>query len=154
MVCDMPKIAARGRELARKNGASRLEFCTEFASCEGYDALLCSGSLHFVEPTLATLLAGISTRPRHLIVNKLPLTQGRPFVTLQNTVYSFNPYKVQNQHEFLDELLALGYEVRDSWENADMSCHIPLHRDRTVERYSGFYLTPRDPRRAPRGSSV
>ena len=81
------------------------------------------------------------------------VTQGRPFVTLQNTVYSFNTYKVQNQRELLDGLLALGYQVRDSWENADMSCHIPLHRDRTVARYSGFYLTLRDPRRALRGSS-
>lgn len=140
MVCDVPKIAARGRELAAKNGATRLEFCTAFSSCEGYDALLCSGSLHFVEPTLATMLAGVSKRPRHLVVNKLPLTDGEPFVTLQNTVHSFNPYKVQNRRQFEDGLSALGYEMKDAWENADMSCHIPLHRERTVERYSGFYF--------------
>ena len=60
--------------------------------------------------------------------------------TLQNTVYSFNPYKVQNRRQFEGGLSALGYEMTDAWENADMSCHIPLHRERTVERYSGFYF--------------
>ncbi|CAN5422503.1 hypothetical protein BH09MYX1_BH09MYX1_18680 [soil metagenome] len=142
-VCDMPKITSRGRVLAAVNGATNLSFCERFSECERYEVLLCSGSLHYLEPSLAELLAPLAKRPHHLVLNKLPLTSGSPFVTLQNTVHSFNPYKVQNREALLRGLTNLGYDVVDAWENADMACHIPLHRDRTVARYSGFYLRAR-----------
>jgi putative methyltransferase (TIGR04325 family) len=137
---EVPEIAKAGRELAQKRGAVGLSFTTPLADADGYEVLLANGSLQFVEAPFSDSLRALNRKPRHLIVNKIPLYSGEPFVTLENTVHSYNPYHVGNRDAFVGSILALGYTLLDSWENPDVQCHIPLHRERTIKAYSGFYF--------------
>lgn len=139
-VGDVPQIVKAGRELAASRAAGSLSFTTEFAEADGLDLLLANGSLQFVEVPLADSLRGLRQLPRHLLVNKVPLYEGDAFVTLENTVHSYNPYRVGNKKAFVESIVACGYALEDTWENPDVSCHIPLHRERSVSSYSGFYF--------------
>lgn len=142
-VGEVPEIAKAGRALAQARGASSLSFTSALADGDGFDVLLANGSLQFVEAPFSESLRTMSRRPPHLIVNKIPLYSGEPFVTLENTMHSYNPYQVGNRQAFIDSILALGYSLRDSWENPDVQCHIPLHRERSIHAYSGFYFQAR-----------
>jgi putative methyltransferase (TIGR04325 family) len=142
-VGEVPEIVKAGRALAGSRAATALSFTTEFADADGLDLLLANGSLQFVEAPLADLLRSLRQPPRDLIINKLPVYEGAAFVTLENTIHSYNPYRVGNRRAFVDSIVACGYSLEDSWENPDVSCHIPLHRDRSLSSYSGFYFRAR-----------
>lgn len=139
-VCDMPAIARAGVALAQRRAATGLEFCTDFSECSGSDILLAAGSLQYVETPLAQLLESLAQRPKHIILNKLPLRDGEPFVTVQNTMHALNPYRVDDRRALLSSLGALGYEVVDQWENTDLGCYIPRYPEHSVRTYSGMYL--------------
>jgi putative methyltransferase (TIGR04325 family) len=140
LVCEVPEIAKAGAELAQKNGEHQLAFTTEPTDASGFDILMAAGSLQFLESPLASDLARLQRKPKHLLINKLPLYDGEQFVTLQNTIHSYNPYKVQNRAEFVDSVLGSGYELVDEWDTPDMTCHIPLHPEHSISAYSGFYF--------------
>ncbi|HXK17565.1 MAG TPA: methyltransferase, TIGR04325 family, partial [Polyangiaceae bacterium] len=96
-VCEVPEIAKAGAQRAAEKGETRLSFTTEPRDASGFDILLAAGSLQFMEKPLAAELEQLPERPAHLLINKLPLYDGEDFVTLQNTIHSFNPCKVQNR---------------------------------------------------------
>jgi putative methyltransferase (TIGR04325 family) len=139
-VGDVPEIIKAGRALAAKRGAVSLDFTTDIAAADGFDLLLANGSLQFVETPFFESLRALSQRPRHLLINKIPLYAGAPFVTLENTVHSYNPYNIGNRTRFIDSVVSQGYSLIDEWENPDVSCRIPLHRERSISAYSGFYF--------------
>jgi len=103
------------------------------------DVFLAAGSLQYLEASLGTILESLHTRPRHLLINKTPLVEGDSVVTLQGIGVSFCPYHLFNRRAFLEPLERLGYELVDSWENAEQSCQIPFSVQR-VDAYSGLYL--------------
>jgi putative methyltransferase (TIGR04325 family) len=139
-VCEVPEIAKAGARLAAEKGEGRLTFTTEPSEASGFRILIAAGSLQYLETSLASDLQALEQRPEHLLINKLPLYDGDDFVTLQNTVHSFNPYKIQNRRNFVQSILALGYEAVDEWETPDMACRIPLHPEHSIRAYSGFYF--------------
>lgn len=139
-VGDVPKIIQAGAELARKRGATALSFTQHIAEADGFDLLLANGSLQFVETLFSESLRALGERPRHLLINKLPVYDGPTFVTLENTIHSYNPYRVSNRTAFLDSIQALGYSLVDEWRTPDITCRIPLHRERSIDAYSGFYF--------------
>jgi putative methyltransferase (TIGR04325 family) len=143
VVCDVPAVIERGAALARERGAAQLRFTGRFEDAAGCDVLLAEGSLQYLEPDLATLLAGLAARPRHIIVTKTPMLAGRQFVTLQNTHHSYNPYRVFDRQRFVDSLLGIGYELVDSWEDPGLSCRVPYRPGHSVGRYTGLYLRSR-----------
>ncbi|HYP74543.1 MAG TPA: methyltransferase, TIGR04325 family [Polyangiaceae bacterium] len=139
-VGDVPQIIQAGAELARKRGADALSFTQHLADADGFDLLLANGSLQFVEEPFSESLQALSRRPAHLLINKLPVYDGPTFITLENTIHSYNPYRVGNRAAFVASIQALGYSLVDEWQTPDVSCHIPLHRERSIEAYSGFYF--------------
>jgi len=68
------------------------------------------------------------------------MLRGRQFVTLQNTQFSYNPYRLFDRGLFVDGLSEAGYELIDSWENAEITCVMPYHREGSEVRYTGMYL--------------
>ncbi|MDB5068411.1 MAG: hypothetical protein JWM18_4845 [Chloroflexi bacterium] len=141
VVCEMPAVVEAGRRLVAERDAHGLSFTTSTAEADGADVLLASGVLQYVEgPPLAELLAGLSEPPRHLLINKLPLTDGEPFVTLQHAGIHFPAVRVSNREAFVDSLRAVGYELVDAWEDHVHSAVIPFHPDRTVPWFSGLCL--------------
>lgn len=143
-VGDVPAIIEAGRRIAATRGIAALSFTSEFSDGDGFDLLLANGSLQFVDMPFAESLARFQKRPAHVIVNKLPAYDGPSFVTLENTIHSFNPYRVFNRAAFVESLTALGYTLVDSWENPDVTLSLPLHRERSLAAYSGFYFRSGD----------
>lgn len=139
-VGDVPQIINAGAELARSRGARALSFTSEFAEADGFDLLLANGSLQFVETPFAKSLRALERPPGHLLINKLPVYDGAAFVTLENTIHSYNPYRIDNRAEFVASIVSQGYVLIDEWRTPDISCRIPLHRDRSIDAYSGFYF--------------
>lgn len=139
-VQDVPQVVQLGRELAEKNGVgAALSFTNDVADATGHDFLLASGSLQYLqdEVTLWSEVGRMSRQPRWVAVNKLPLTEGETFYTLQNIGTAYCPYRVFNSAQFLRGMTDLGYRVVDRWFNPDCSCELPLNPERNVKWYSG-----------------
>lgn len=139
VVCDLPEIVKAGEKLAEKNDSSGLSFTVEFSDVEGANILLTNGTLQYLEPSCAGLLEQLKIKPKHILINQLPLYEGESFITLQNIGYAYVPYKIQNRAEFIRSLNALSYELIDSWHDY-RTCSIPFHPERFVSGYHGFYF--------------
>ncbi|HEY1695242.1 MAG TPA: methyltransferase, TIGR04325 family [Polyangiaceae bacterium] len=143
-VCDLPAIVEAGRELAASRGRRGLSFTTRYEDADGADVLLASGVLQYLRPGfLGGLLARLSRPPRDVFVNLLPSTKHPTFCTLNNVRTAICPYVVVNEKEFVASLEGLGYELVDAWSSPEKRCVIPLHPERTVEAYRGFYFRKR-----------
>ncbi|HVT94311.1 MAG TPA: TIGR04325 family methyltransferase [Bryobacteraceae bacterium] len=142
-VCDVPQVVQSGREFAAGLQAAQLSFTTNFREASGTDILLTAGAVQYIETPLAEILASLARKPTHLLINRVPLSSGQDFVTLQRIGPQIHPYHVFRRDAFLDSLRGLGYRLVDSWEISETfcgSCVIPFHPDKTVEPYSGLYL--------------
>ena len=140
VVQDVPAVVDAGRALALERGADSLRFTSELEDAQAADVLIASGSLQYIEAPLASLLKRLTRPPAHLLLNKLPLTDGPSFVTLQNAVYAMCPYHVFNRTQFEDSFIELGYKVIDRWGDPERSCLLPRSPSRSVATYSGVYL--------------
>jgi putative methyltransferase (TIGR04325 family) len=139
-VYDVPSVLAEGRKFAEQHPRAALRFSGELSELAQHSVLHASGALQYVETPLAQQLEQLGARPKHLLLNKLPLYEGEPFVTLQNTVHAYNPYAVYNREAYVASLEALGYRVIDSWDDWERSCR-PLNQpDYQVPHYWGLYL--------------
>lgn len=139
-VVDVPAVIEEGARLARERGATGLAFFPRLSAAGSHEIFLAAGSLQYVERPLAALLGDLGELPRHVILSKLPLARGAPFVTLQNTLHSYNPYRVESRTAFVASLERLGYRVVDEWDNPDQRLTLPLDEERSLEAYTGMYL--------------
>jgi len=141
-VCEVPAVAKAGDELARERNVTRhLHFTTEFGAGDGATIFLAAGSLHYIEaPPLSEALAGLRVMPNHLILNKVPLYGGKPYVTLQNGRIAFHPLHVYNRDEFVNSIEKLGYKLIDEWPVPTRHGRIPFHPEASFPAYSGLYF--------------
>lgn len=136
-ICDLPSIISAGKHLAEQRFVKNLNFTSNFDEIQGKDVFIASGSVQYVE-NLASMLSCVE-KPKHLLINRLPLYEGKQFVTLQNGGQVFYPQYVFNKNDFIEGLQQLGYKLIDIWQGND-SCRIPFHPDRSVRFYHGLYL--------------
>lgn len=141
-VCELPTIAAAGAAWARDHDAgNRIGFTPNGDDASGQDVLFASGSLQYLDYTLAGLLDRLDEPPRHVLINVLPLHPQKSFFTVQNMGTHYCAYRVQAMGEFIDGLKQRGYEMRDHWDQLDRSCDIPFYPDCKVEKYRGFVFS-------------
>jgi len=140
-VCDVPAVCRRGEMLAEQTGAHALCFTDRFGDCRGHEVLFASGSLQYLQPSLAGMLIEADVRPRHLLVNLTPMHERFDYWTLQNISTAFCPYHIVVRETFIGELTALGYRVVDHWTNPDKRCLIPFHPDHSLSSYDGMLLS-------------
>jgi putative methyltransferase (TIGR04325 family) len=141
VVCDLPEIIEAGKRLAEQRGQKGITFTTDFREAGRANIFLASGSLQYVErPRLHEMLTELSARPSHLLINKLPLYDGKEYVTLQNGGVAFHPQYVFNRAEFLERLFQLGYELADTWDVPSHAGRIPYHPEVSFRWHSGLYL--------------
>ena len=140
-VCDVPAVCRRGEKLAEESGATALRFTDRFDGCRGHDVVFASGSLQYLQPSLAEMLIEADGRPRHLLVNLTPMHDSFDYWTLQNISTAFCPYHIVLRERFVGELVALGYRVVDRWINPDKGCLIPFHPDHSLSSYDGMLLS-------------
>jgi putative methyltransferase (TIGR04325 family) len=138
-VIEVPAVVRRGREFATEHGvAGTLQFDDSVFAVDGLDVLMASGSLQYLPATLAEILAGLSRKPRRIIVNTTPMHPARSFFTLNSVGTAFCPYRVQHTETFVHSVTACGYRLRDQWRNVGKRMEIPFHPDESLHDYSGF----------------
>jgi len=139
LVCEIPEIVKAGTEIAIKKNINNLHFTSEYSQADGYDILLTCGALQYIEPNLPQLIKSFNEKPKHILTNHVPFCDNKSYITLQNLIYTFCPYKIQNKNEFICDLNNLGYELIDTWE-IERNCIIPFHAEHFVSAYYGFYF--------------
>ena len=138
-VIDVPAVVARGEQLALQRGAANLRFAVS-APLEHADVWLAAGSLQYVEQLPSAMIAHMRRPPRYILLNKVPLTDGEPYVTLNSIGTAFCPYAVRNRDAFEQDLTDAGYVIRDRWCNEELSCTPFDLPSRAVDGYSGMLL--------------
>ncbi|MFC3549831.1 TIGR04325 family methyltransferase [Lysobacter cavernae] len=141
-VHDMPSVTNAGRELARElDPSGRLEFTDAREDADDCDLLVTSGVLQYLDYTLPELLQTLDRPPRHVLVNLTPMHPSRGYFTLQNLGIAICPYRVCALPEFVAEMEALGYRLRDRWESFERQLRVPFEPSCTIDSYHGFYFT-------------
>jgi putative methyltransferase (TIGR04325 family) len=143
IVCDVPEVTRLGRKLAQERNMTRLVFTEDVCQADGTDILLTAGTLQCMETDLSVILSQLSRKPRHLIVNRVPLYNGKAFCTVRDLPPVMLVYRVFNRIEFIESVQANGYKLMDAWDIAEPACGtciIPFHPDKTIRNYSGLYF--------------
>ena len=146
-VAEVPSMVAIGRELATKSDGGALSFTDDLAGAlSGTDVWTTSGAIQYIEDARPSdLLKRCEKRPRHLLLNKLPLYAGKDFVTTQNLGDGcFSPVHIYNRRRFIADIEKLGYTLRDQWEVNERSLRIPGHPERSFGGFSGLYFNAND----------
>jgi putative methyltransferase (TIGR04325 family) len=140
VIYDVPAVAEVGREIALRENSEGLSFISEISpETEAHTVIAC-GSFQFVDQAPADMIRQLKTLPRHLIINKTPLTERPEFVTLEDLGPSACPYRIFNRRQFIDSIENLGYQLIDSWQNAEFGCEIPFYPEHCVPKYTGLYF--------------
>ena len=138
-VHDVPAVNAAGRAWAKEHDASnRLTFSDRVQDASGVDIFFAAGSLQYLDYSLAELLVKLPDKPKHLLLNSVPIHTRESYFTVQNTGIACCPYRITAEREFLDKLKALGYSMKDRWENPHRGCTIPFYPEHSLDRYFGF----------------
>jgi len=144
-VVEVPAIASIGREMAAHAEAAGLSFSEDLAQAlgGGEDIWIAAGSLHYFEDARpGDLLRHCAVRPRHVLLNKLPLHDGEDYITAQNIgAGCFAPMHVYNRRRFIEEIEARGYVLRDQWQVLERSLYLPGFPERSVPAFSGLYFS-------------
>lgn len=139
IVCDLPEIIKAGEDLAKQENSTDLSFTTSFEEADKIDIFMASGSLQYIEP-VSISLSRLHDKPKHLLINRLPLCNGETFVTLQNGGLVFYPLYVYNRDEFVDSICKIGYEMVDSWKDRSEPCAVPFHPEFNSLTFNGLYF--------------
>ncbi|HEY9907312.1 MAG TPA: methyltransferase, TIGR04325 family [Thermosynechococcaceae cyanobacterium] len=139
IVCELPTIVAAGEDFAQQKKRSQLRFTDQFEKADGADIFMASGSVQYVG-SLATDLAKLQRKPVHILLNRFPLCEGKPFVTLQNGGLVFYPVYVFAKRDFVNSILALGYELVDQWKDPGEPCAVPFHPEFKSLMFHGLYF--------------
>ncbi|SFN38833.1 methyltransferase, TIGR04325 family [Variovorax sp. OV329] len=141
-VVEVPAMTRIGREEARRRGVSALEFVDDLAQAPDCDIVLSAGALQFFDYERPTeLLEANGLRPRHVLLNKLPLYDGPDFVTAQNIGDGcYAPFHVHNRADFIADFEGTGFALQDQWAVHERSLILPGHPAHSFPSFSGMYL--------------
>lgn len=137
-VLDLPRNMERGRALALERRAPHLFFAEGWPDASGADVLLCSGAMHYFPRPLSGMVAELAEPPRHVLVNRVPLTDGEPFAAVQERPGFRVACMVHNRQALVEGFAALGYGLRGAWRVPDLSLVARGHPRFCVPAYSGL----------------
>lgn len=139
VICEVPESVRAGQEIAQERNASQLAF-TEQRQVDGDpDIYATFGALQYIEEPFAEIIANLRSRPPHLLINRVPLSEEGSFITLQNNGLWFSPYKVDNKTAFIQSIEALGYKVVDKWDMTRPNIFL-TQPENNVPKYHGMYF--------------
>ncbi len=142
-VFDVPAVVELGRRQTDSTQAPHLSFTTEISDANGSDILLTSGTLQYLEHSLADLLAPLQDRPKHIFVNRVPFNDKPTYYTVQYNNSLQCPYRITNKDVFCNSLQALGYEQIDTWICSENWTTVRFRSNYCVQHYSGYYFRSR-----------
>ena len=138
-VCDVEAMVKRGGEFAQKRGARNLHFTTDRQAASGVTFFLTNGTLQYVPEDLPQLLSGLTALPQYLLINRVPMYEGKSYYTIQSSAHSYSPYRIFNTREFITQLRSIGYELGGEWK-LPRGLHVQFHAEISVESYKGLYF--------------
>ncbi len=144
-VVEVPTMVSIGREMAVTNDATPLSFeeaLEPVVASNAHDVWISAGAIQFLDDARPNeLLKRCAVRPKHILLNKVPLYHGDDFVTTQNIGHgSFAPLYVYNRARLIRDIKLLGYTLRDWWAVHERSMSIPGHPDKSFPSFSGLYF--------------
>lgn len=140
-VIEVPSVAEAGKKIAESNDAHGLLFSSDFKDADYSDVLYAAGSIQYIEsPRIVDMLRYMKSKPKHIVINKVPIYDGEEFVSLQNAGVSFAPRYVFNQKKFIAGIENMGYKVIDRWSVPERNFSLPLDPIRSFGNLSGLYF--------------
>lgn len=142
-VCDLPEIVKFGKEVADQRDSPELTFTDSLdMSSTDVDVLLSAGTLQYIEGGYPhQLLAGCRKHPAHVILNKLPVTDGEEFVVASNIGEgAYAPTQIFSQSRLIGGMEAEGYRLVDLWDVLERDMYIPSHPEKSLEHFTGMYF--------------
>ncbi|MGO4390233.1 methyltransferase, TIGR04325 family [Variovorax sp. M-6] len=144
-VVELPTMVSIGRSLAAANAATALSFTEDLPQAvvaADSDIWLSAGAIHYMEDARpALLLERCAVRPKHILLNKLPLYGGEDFVTSQNIGDgSFAPLHVFNRRRFIRDIEEVGYTLWDSWAVPERALYLSGDSEHRLPSFTGLYF--------------
>ncbi len=138
-VCEVSETVRAGQKLAAEKGAGQLAFTDRREEAENCDIYLSCGALQYIEEPFAEIIGRLRAKPPHIFINRVPLTEGEGFITLQNSGAWTAPYQVANRERFTESIRALGYELTDSWK-INRTLEVLMSPQHKTDFYHGMYF--------------
>jgi len=140
-VYDLPKNLDVGARLAKEKREGRLRFTGNFTDAEETDLFIASGSLHYFDKPLFSIIAELKKKPTYVLINRTPFAAAPTLATVQDgggdKLFSCMVY---NRDEMIKGFEHLGYATVDVWQAAELSLIIPGYPDRSAMSYSGMFF--------------
>ncbi len=140
-VLDLPENMERGKEIADRRQANQLAFTSNWTDAAQADLLIVSGSMHYFERSLATMLQDLSRMPRFILINRVPMTDSAPAAAIQDARSFRVACILYNKDSFVAQLEQLGYRLVDRWDAAELQLHVAGYPEYGIPAYSGFFFT-------------
>jgi putative methyltransferase (TIGR04325 family) len=142
-VFDLPIWVEAGRNEAARCGETRLQFTAKWEDAAGADLLIASGSLHYFDPPLWEMVAGLASKPPYILVNRTPLIEGPTKATVQDGGTHRAACILYNRAQVIRGFEAAGYELADSWKAWERTLKFPGKPECSADPYSGLFLRQR-----------
>lgn len=142
IVCETPATVAAADALSAADLPDGLSFTTDLAALDGADVLYASGVLAYLDQNLWEILDAVEQPPANLILNKVPLTSGNEFWTIQNASgLAAVPYHVFRRDAFFAALAERGYQTVDEWIVPERTVEIPFRPGFGTDAGTGMSLS-------------
>jgi putative methyltransferase (TIGR04325 family) len=139
-VYDLPVKKLLGEKLAAERTETRIRFTNTLAEASGSNVFIASGSLHYFEEPLHTILGSLEDLPQHVFINRTPCSSGSDLITVQDNRSYLVPCKLHSRAILIAGMQALGYKLRAEWPVFERKLLVPTHPDLSARTYSGFYF--------------
>jgi putative methyltransferase (TIGR04325 family) len=123
-VVDVPSMVKEGRRRLSPE-TSALHFFEQAEEAAACDVLLCSGVLQYAQATIEEIAARLPAKPHWIILNKVAVSEGEGFFTLEDHGRYTLPYRIFTPKELEESRLRLGYTRVASWSIPH--CDIVVH---------------------------
>lgn len=143
VVFDVPAVLDAGRAVALREGekSTVLRFVPDLTEAGECDVFLSTGALQLIENPLPELLQKLPSQPSHILINRIPVWDGDPIVTLNDMGFSLAPYYLFNRNQWVSAVEKLGYRLVDEWACPESNFFVIRFHPRTrLNAYRGFYF--------------
>jgi putative methyltransferase (TIGR04325 family) len=100
--------------------------------------LVVSGALHFFDPPVYHMVADLPEKPIQVLINRSPLIAGPTKAAVQDN-NNLRTARVRHT-ELIAAFEAIGYELMDSWQAAELAFKIIGKPEFPAPSYSGLYF--------------
>lgn len=139
-VHDLPENNSRGKALATSENVKGLEFTDDFGKASGVDLFIASGSLHYFETPLPELVEKLGRRPKYILINRTPMTDGPDFAVIQDVGKIRVACMLYNRAKLIADFRRLGYEVHGEWWVPEHGIPVLDRPSSSVRAYAGLWL--------------